>query len=597
MVMRMKSTLFTLIMSLLAQAPNSYAQQNLQPPSLAPGTNQPALNVIKPPEKKDWLSSELLLGIAGIWITSMTFYFERRKEVREAKREKFDFIKELMKEVKSQEGVHNVLTILNSTGYRSFSVQLPGTDKPSTFSVTDELLVQSLKVPNEISKIQSGIRTIREDQKELDVKWVDDYEKELFPIEITIKEWFDQFLDSFSEIENSISHGVCVTSDYKPYIGELIQRIFDPEFSLNSSTVNNAIHSYIEKIGYAPFLKLIGRFGYEISSSPYSQNDFSNFSEKSKVGQALALAKACKLVHEDGNYIEATIRLWLKDKFEDPNSLPDDDYVRSIVCKTKEGKDLSHPVESSRSFKYFKAKNGINFIAFRKQDLVVLVFGSSATFTSHTNNQFTNHNVRLVKDGNDIIPAAPHFHQGFLRAWISIEGTVYEQIRELTSEFSHQVDLVVTGHSIGGAIATLAAVFLERNNFKIKGLFTFGQPRVGDVFLMIQANRFLQTNAYRFVNESDIVPRLPPPYLPSNKFACYYAHFGQLNCLDSHGSLNSCTSPWFRLVDFYADYKLYENLMSDILTSKSDTLNIMIKRHRIEAYINSLVKVLNTEMH
>ncbi len=67
----------------------------------------------------------------------------------------------------------------------------------------------------------------------------------------------------------------------------------------------------------------------------------------------------------------------------------------------------------------------------------------------------------------------------------------------------------VTGHSLGGALAVMAASWL-----KIKGitssLYTYGQPRVG---LGGFAERFeaeLPGRLIRFVNQSDIVPRVPP---------------------------------------------------------------------------------------
>lgn len=40
--------------------------------------------------------------------------------------------------------------------------------------------------------------------------------------------------------------------------------------------------------------------------------------------------------------------------------------------------------------------------------------------------------------------------------------------------------LVVTGHSLGGALATHALVALTSNGVKVDSFYSFGSPRVGD---------------------------------------------------------------------------------------------------------------------
>lgn len=42
------------------------------------------------------------------------------------------------------------------------------------------------------------------------------------------------------------------------------------------------------------------------------------------------------------------------------------------------------------------------------------------------------------------------------------------------------MSLWLTGHSLGGAMATLAAAWLAERKIPFSGAYTFGQPRVGD---------------------------------------------------------------------------------------------------------------------
>ena len=79
----------------------------------------------------------------------------------------------------------------------------------------------------------------------------------------------------------------------------------------------------------------------------------------------------------------------------------------------------------------------------------------------------------------------------------------------------------MTGHSLGAALATLCA----SRYGDVQGIYTFGSPRVGDDGFK---DKF-DVNAYRVVNNDDIVARVPPPGV--------YTHVGELKFIDSEGIL------------------------------------------------------------
>lgn len=88
----------------------------------------------------------------------------------------------------------------------------------------------------------------------------------------------------------------------------------------------------------------------------------------------------------------------------------------------------------------------------------------------------------------------------------------------------------VTGHSLGGALAVLAAARLRQAGLN-PFTYTYGQPRVG---LSGFAERFeteLPERLIRFINQSDIVPRVPPGLL--------YRHFGIVKTIRSNGAADS----------------------------------------------------------
>lgn len=80
----------------------------------------------------------------------------------------------------------------------------------------------------------------------------------------------------------------------------------------------------------------------------------------------------------------------------------------------------------------------------------------------------------------------------------------------------------LTGHSLGGAVAVLVAVYMSEDGHKVERIVTFGQPkfttaagvqRLGDLPLI------------RIVDENDIVPMLPPKSL-ANVGKGTYEHVG-----------------------------------------------------------------------
>ena len=90
-------------------------------------------------------------------------------------------------------------------------------------------------------------------------------------------------------------------------------------------------------------------------------------------------------------------------------------------------------------------------------------------------------------------------HRGFNEAFLSIRPKILPLL-----EGDEDLPLFITGHSLGGALATLATWYLNGDN--LAACYTFGAPRVGDSGLI---DRF-RTPIYRVVNGVDPVPFVPP---------------------------------------------------------------------------------------
>lgn len=83
-------------------------------------------------------------------------------------------------------------------------------------------------------------------------------------------------------------------------------------------------------------------------------------------------------------------------------------------------------------------------------------------------------------------------------------------------------DVWLTGHSLGGALATVAALRLLREGLDVTGICTYGAPRTGDAaFAAALRAEGMGARLLRLVYGSDIVPTLPPPEAPFG-----YRHVG-----------------------------------------------------------------------
>jgi triacylglycerol lipase len=135
-------------------------------------------------------------------------------------------------------------------------------------------------------------------------------------------------------------------------------------------------------------------------------------------------------------------------------------------------------------------------------------------------------------------PGAGMTHQGISNIYFSARGPILECLNRLPSD----LPLTITGHSLGGALATLCAVDVTANtSFKFPVVYTYGAPRVGDpTFAKSYSDQV--TDSYRVQNKFDVVPRLPPQVykLPKRETTYYYMHVQEEAPLTFHnGSVSA----------------------------------------------------------
>jgi hypothetical protein len=212
-------------------------------------------------------------------------------------------------------------------------------------------------------------------------------------------------------------------------------------------------------------------------------------------------------------------------------------------------------------------------------------------------------------------PAAAHtrVHEGFNGA---LKG-IWSRLRsELQALHTQQQAVWLTGHSLGGALAALAAYRLwyeidtenqavrqqiaaldqqlstspigdarlkllgeraaavQKRRGSIYGVYTIGQPRCGDRGFVETMTQRLPNRIVRTINNRDIVPRVPLR-------AMGYSHLGHVYYFDEFGRLHQDPGLWYRLLD---------TVLVSLDDLKSKGLET-VQDHNAAAYVGLLQRV------
>jgi len=152
------------------------------------------------------------------------------------------------------------------------------------------------------------------------------------------------------------------------------------------------------------------------------------------------------------------------------------------------------------SVELFDALAGCGYIAQWQQD-VVLAFRGTEAPTDGGNRFLLQWLVNC--DFGQIDGYGGRVHKGFAQTVDLLWDQIHQQVR---AALAAGCKLWVTGHSLGGALATLAAARLTNEAIPVAGVYTFGSPRVGDVAFAAA----YQPTLHCIENGNDIVCHLPP---------------------------------------------------------------------------------------
>jgi hypothetical protein len=161
----------------------------------------------------------------------------------------------------------------------------------------------------------------------------------------------------------------------------------------------------------------------------------------------------------------------------------------------------------------------------QNDDFLFLAFRGSERPTSLDGLQdwlLTNANNFLVLPEGDLgidfaaAGVGARFHRGFMTALGSVWPPMVEAVNKALEE--KERPLFVCGHSLGGALAQLAAWRLQKNYVAVEHVYTFGGPMVGNDAAAAAFDKEFAGKISRFVDNPDLVPRLPTVSLVANSY-------------------------------------------------------------------------------
>ena len=196
-----------------------------------------------------------------------------------------------------------------------------------------------------------------------------------------------------------------------------------------------------------------------------------------------------------------------------------DVYVKERTNKKYENKGqwLLGATEEHTGYINYDEKENTIFIAFR---------GTNSSNDLKTDISFTKEKCSFLNNKG--------VHSGFLNSYNYFKPELNKKINEIIKTHPN-ARIIFTGHSLGGAVATLAALdAVNNNNFKDKNisLITFCSPRVlseeAYKYCMSDKNiKKLCENTIRIWRAGDVVSSLP-----FEGYKLNFKHFGKSWCID-----------------------------------------------------------------
>ena len=195
---------------------------------------------------------------------------------------------------------------------------------------------------------------------------------------------------------------------------------------------------------------------------------------------------------------------------------------------------LAYETDDPEKIKTILTRFGLKFLDFGANELIpgsfrpkgcfIVARGRDATFVAFAGTDplkpqdvITDLRARQTREG---------LHEGFAEATQSVQSKVENAIRSGGA----QQPLFFTGHSLGGALATISAMLARDDGFQVRAVYTYGGARAGGQQFFDSYGPSLRDCTFRLVHGKDIVASVPPSSVPGplGILLGKYRHVGRL---------------------------------------------------------------------
>lgn len=207
-----------------------------------------------------------------------------------------------------------------------------------------------------------------------------------------------------------------------------------------------------------------------------------------------------------------------------------DPFIRCDIAKSMYG--LSNHI-------VVKVKGITGIVAWGGSTIVVAFQGTSSLGNLRTD-LHTWLAVHPPYRGSIFRGTSPLVHKGFLSGWETsgLKKVVLNKVRDAMSSEGFEMSqarVILTGHSMGGALAVLAGMDISRE-CQMPGnrisCYTFGAPRVGNRAFMLDYNSIIP-DTWQIVNGYDMVPSMP-------SFGNFFTRVGKRVMINDAGDMIVC---------------------------------------------------------
>lgn len=178
--------------------------------------------------------------------------------------------------------------------------------------------------------------------------------------------------------------------------------------------------------------------------------------------------------------------------------------------------------------KTFNNKSSQGFVAQHEKIIIAAFRGTDEIIDWLDNINSISHHIPMGR-----------VHKGF---YLALQDIWQDMKKTIQKYRNNGQSLWITGHSLGGALAALAAVDLVEQDRPFNGVYTFGQPRCCDRQVARIMNVEAKSRIYRFHNHNDIVPRMPQRVMG-------YSHLGTFIYIDKNQKLSNNVNWWYQFTD------------------------------------------------